>query len=146
MRGHQVPSGRRDRRPAVTGGRAQLKGKVMEKISISQRLMLTIDQISQLTGVRKSTLRYWEKTFDDFLKPARTHSNRREYTLEDLDRVKAIKNLLEREHLTAYGVRMRLKETFAAPRGEGVVRRKAKAKNVERSPAPSMAGKDSSIQ
>jgi DNA-binding transcriptional MerR regulator len=118
----------------------------MEKISISQRLMLTIDQISQLTGVRKSTLRYWEKTFDDFLKPARTHSNRREYTLEDLDRVKAIKNLLEREHLTAYGVRMRLKKTFAAPRGEGVVRRKAKAKNVERSPAPSMAGKDSSIQ
>jgi hypothetical protein len=25
--------------------------------------MLTIEQVSQLTGVRKSTLRYWEKSF-----------------------------------------------------------------------------------
>ena len=74
--------------------------------------MLTIDQISQLTGVRKSTLRYWEKSFDDFLKPARTQSNRRGYTMEDLDRIKAIKHLLEQEHLTAYGVRMRLHELF----------------------------------
>jgi DNA-binding transcriptional MerR regulator len=72
--------------------------------------MLTIDQISQLTGVRKSTLRYWEKSFDDFLKPARTHSNRREYTLEDLDVIKAIKRLLEDEHLTTQGVRLKLGE------------------------------------
>jgi len=72
--------------------------------------MLTIDQISQLTGVRKSTLRYWEKSFDDFLKPARTQSNRREYTLEDLDVIKAIKRLLEDEHLTTQGVRLKLGE------------------------------------
>jgi len=107
--------------------------------------MLTIDQISQLTGVRKSTLRYWEKSFDDFLKPARTHSNRREYTLEDLDRVKAIKNLLEHEHLTAYGVRMRLQEIFSPPKGKGDGPPKPRAKGVKRSPAPSMAGKDSSV-
>jgi DNA-binding transcriptional MerR regulator len=72
--------------------------------------MLTIDQISQLTGVRKSTLRYWEKSFDEFLRPARTQSNRREYTLEDLDMVKAIKRLLEDEHLTTEGVRLKLGE------------------------------------
>jgi hypothetical protein len=73
-------------------------------------LMLTIDQISQLTGVRKTTLRYWEKSFDEFLKPARTDSNRREYTLEDLDLVKTIKRLLEEEHLTSQGVRLKLGE------------------------------------
>jgi len=72
--------------------------------------MLTIDQISQLTGVRKSTLRYWEKSFDEFLRPARTQSNRREYTLEDLDVIKAIKRLLEDEHLTTQGVRLKLGE------------------------------------
>jgi DNA-binding transcriptional MerR regulator len=72
--------------------------------------MLTREQISQLTGVRKSTLRYWEKSFDDFLKPARTHSNRREYTLEDLDVIKSIKRLLEDEHLTTQGVRLKLGE------------------------------------
>ncbi len=39
----------------------------MQIDNVSRNLMLTIEQISQLTGVRKSTLRYWEKSFDDFL-------------------------------------------------------------------------------
>lgn len=116
----------------------------MDKISISHNLMLTIDQISQLTGVRKSTLRYWEKSFDDFLKPARTQSNRREYTMEDLDRVKAIKHLLEQEHLTAYGVRMRLGELFPG-KAEAEGGRKAKTKAIKRGPTSSRAGNDSSV-
>jgi DNA-binding transcriptional MerR regulator len=117
----------------------------MDNISFTHNLMLTIDQISQITGIRKSTLRYWEKSFDDFLKPARTHSNRREYTIEDLNRIKAIQRLLEQEHLTALGVRMRLQETFSSSekndRG-----RKAKGKTVRKSPPPSAPGADSSIQ
>ena len=117
----------------------------MDKARITQNLMLTIDQISQLTGVRKSTLRYWEKSFDDFLKPARTQSNRREYTMEDLDRVKAIKHLLEQEHLTAYGVRMRLQELFPGKKGIGDGGRKAKPKVLKRGPASSRAGNDSSV-
>jgi DNA-binding transcriptional MerR regulator len=115
----------------------------MEKSSLSYDLMLTIDQISQLTGVRKSTLRYWEKSFDNFLKPARTQSNRREYSLEDLDRVKAIKRLLEQEHLTAYGVRVRLQELFPA-KGKGGGRQ-AKAKAVKGGPSPSMMGVDTPV-
>jgi DNA-binding transcriptional MerR regulator len=117
----------------------------MEKSSNTYNLMLTIDQISQITGIRKSTLRYWEKSFDDFLKPGRTHSNRRQYTVEDLDRVKAIKRLLEQEHLTALGVRMRLREIFSSP-GEKDQARKAKVKAIRKRPSPSEAGQDSSIQ
>jgi DNA-binding transcriptional MerR regulator len=115
----------------------------MEKSSLAFDLMLTIDQISQITGVRKSTLRYWEKSFDDFLKPARTQSNRREYSLEDLDRVKAIKRLLDQEHLTAYGVRMRLQELFAA-KGKGGGRH-ARAKASKGGPSASMTGVDSPV-
>lgn len=80
----------------------------MQTNLISHSLMLTIDQVSQLTGVRKSTLRYWEKSFEEYLRPARTHTNRREYTVDDLDVVKTIKRLLEEEHLTSEGVRVRL--------------------------------------
>jgi DNA-binding transcriptional MerR regulator len=80
--------------------------------------MLTIEQVSQLTGVRKSTLRYWEKSFEEYLKPARTHSNRREYTMDDLDVVKTIKRLLDEEHLTSEGVRVRL-ESLNAENNEG---------------------------
>ncbi len=116
----------------------------MEETSFTHNLMLTIDQISQITGVRKSTLRYWEKSFDDFLKPSRTHSNRRGYSMEDLDRIKAIKRLLEQEHLTAYGVRMRLQELFSAS-GEGDRGRKGKAKAVKKGPSPSVARQDSSV-
>ncbi len=86
---------------------------------LSGNLKLTIEQISHLTGVRKSTLRYWEKSFAQCLQPSRTHSNRREYTLEDLDRIRAIKRLLEQEHLTSHGVRLRLGELFPRqPEGE----------------------------
>jgi len=74
--------------------------------------MLTIEQVSQLTGVRKSTLRYWEKSFEEFLRPSRTHSNRREYTMGDLDLIKTIKRLLEEEHLTSEGVRLKLLTMF----------------------------------
>jgi DNA-binding transcriptional MerR regulator len=84
----------------------------MQKDKSAQDLMLTIDQVSHLTGVRKSTLRYWEKSFDEFLRPARTQSNRREYTMEDLDLVKTIKHLLEEEHLTSEGVRRVLIKKF----------------------------------
>jgi DNA-binding transcriptional MerR regulator len=115
----------------------------MDKLNFTHNLMLTIDQISQLTGVRKSTLRYWEKSFDDFLKPARTESNRREYTMEDLDRVKAIKHLLEQEHLTAYGVRMRLEELYPPQEGDGG--RKTRSKPTKRGRTPSLAKNDSSI-
>ena len=80
----------------------------------SQDLLLTIDQISRLTQVPKTTLRYWEKSFQAYLRPTRTQSNRREYTLEDLDRIKAIKHLLENENLSARGVRLRLEEIFKA--------------------------------
>jgi len=79
---------------------------------LSSNLLLTIEQISLLTGVRKSTLRYWEKSFNHCLNPSRTPSNRREYSLEDLDRIKTIKHLLEEEHLTSHGVRLRLLELF----------------------------------
>ncbi len=53
----------------------------MGMTEIFRNLMLTIDQISQITGVHKSTLRHWEKSFDGFLKPSRTQSNRRKYSL-----------------------------------------------------------------
>lgn len=81
---------------------------------LGEDLLLNIDQVSRLTGVRKSTLRYWEKSFEEFLKPVRTESNRREYRLSDVEVIQTIKKLLEEEHLTNVGVRLRLREIFGA--------------------------------
>ena len=76
---------------------------------LGEDLLLNIDQVSRMTGVRKSTLRYWEKSFEEFLKPMRTASNRREYCLADVEVIKRIKRLIEEEHLTNMGVRIKLK-------------------------------------
>jgi hypothetical protein len=73
-------------------------------------LKLTIDQVSRITGVKKVTLRYWEKSFGEFLQPGRTNSQRREYSMTDLEIIDNIKKLLEDEHLTNQGVRLRLGE------------------------------------
>jgi DNA-binding transcriptional MerR regulator len=113
----------------------------MKNTSLTYNVMLTIDQISQITGIRKSTLRYWEKCFGASLKPARTHSNRREYSVEDLDRIKAIQRLLEQEHLTIHGVCLRLEELFSSP-GKGEHGRAAKVKTVRKTPSPSVVGED----
>jgi DNA-binding transcriptional MerR regulator len=82
--------------------------KVMVMEKIGQKLLLNIDQVAKLTGVRKSTLRYWEKCFPEFLRPERTLSMRREYRLDDLTTIDAIKRLLEEEHLTNQGVKVHL--------------------------------------
>ena len=79
----------------------------MEKKDIhSLNLMLTIDQVSQLAGVKKNTLRYWEKKYEEFLNPARSQTGRRKYSLKDLNMIEAIKILLEKENLTYKGVRL----------------------------------------
>jgi DNA-binding transcriptional MerR regulator len=89
----------------------------MESNGFNQDILLNIDQVSRLTGVRKSTLRYWEKSFEDYLRPLRTESNRREYSLEDVDKVNTIKKLIEEEHLTTLGVRLRLGQINNDPKG-----------------------------
>lgn len=82
--------------------------------TLGEDLLLNIDQVSRLTGVKKSTLRYWEKSFEEFLKPIRTESNRREYRLADVDIIDAIKRLIEEEHLTNTGVRIKLREWLSS--------------------------------
>jgi len=90
---------------------------------LGEDLLLNIDQVSRLTGVRKSTLRYWEKSFEEFLKPVRTESNRREYRLSDVEVIQTIKRLIESEHLTNTGVRLKLKEIFSSSKKNPVKKR-----------------------
>ncbi len=89
--------------------------KVPAMDMLNRRLLLNIDQVSKLTGVRKSTLRYWEKCFPEFLRPERTPSRRREYSPADLLLIGTIKKLLEEDHLTNHGVRLHLKRTEGKP-------------------------------
>jgi transposase len=80
----------------------------MAQINMFDKIGLNIDQVSQMTGVKKTTLRYWEKEFSDYLKPERTDSRRRQYSLEEVEKVAVLKQLIEEEKYKSAGVRLKL--------------------------------------
>ena len=76
--------------------------------NVWNKVNLNIDQVSQLTGVKKTTLRYWEKEFSEYLKPERTGTQRRQYSLEEVEKVSILKQLIEEEKYKSAGVRLKL--------------------------------------
>ncbi|MBW2091957.1 MAG: MerR family transcriptional regulator [Deltaproteobacteria bacterium] len=80
----------------------------MKTNEVMQKVLFNIDQVSKLTGVKKTTLRYWEKEFKDYLQPQRTETNRRQYSLNDVKKVETLKQLIEVEKYKSIGVKMKL--------------------------------------
>ena len=80
----------------------------MNNINVWDKVNLSIDQVSQLTGVKKTTLRYWEKEFSEYLRPDRTETQRRQYSLEEVEKVAVLKQLIEEEKYKSAGVRIKL--------------------------------------
>lgn len=101
----------------------------MNNINVWDKVNLSIDQVSQLTGVKKTTLRYWEKEFSDYLKPERTETQRRQYSLEEVEKVAVLKQLIEEEKYKSAGVRLKL-----GLNGPSVA--KPQAAEVQESPVP----------
>ena len=62
-----------------------------------------IDEISQIVGEQKHTIRFWESRISK-LKIMRTHSGHRLFDYENLLLLKKIKELLEVQKLTLDGV------------------------------------------
>jgi DNA-binding transcriptional MerR regulator len=67
--------------------------------------LLSIKEASRLTGVPAYTLRFWEKEFDEFLKPPRTEGGQRRFDQESLKMVERIKRLVDDEKYSIAGAR-----------------------------------------
>ena len=74
---------------------------------IPDKHYLRIGEVSTLTGLPASVLRYWESEFG-FLKPKKSSSGQRLYTKSDIEQVTEIQKLLYAENLTIEGARKRL--------------------------------------
>jgi len=74
---------------------------------IPDKHYLRIGEVSTLTGLPASVLRYWESEFG-FLKPKKSSSGQRLYTKSDIEQVTEIQKLLYAEKLTIEGARKRL--------------------------------------
>ncbi len=69
----------------------------------------TIDEVSDLTGLKAHVLRYWETEFPS-LRPERSRSNQRQYRQKDLDLLLHIKKLVHERGFTLDGARRQLEE------------------------------------
>jgi DNA-binding transcriptional MerR regulator len=74
-----------------------------------EKLYYRIGEVSAITGVPSYVLRFWEGEFPT-IKPRRTETGQRLYRLEDIERIRVIKDLLHRQKFTIRGARRVLKQ------------------------------------
>ncbi len=78
---------------------------------MNDNVKYTIDQVSELVGVTKGALRYWEGVYG--IEPSRNEGNHRRYTQAQVDTLIRIKDLYA-EGFAAKGVKARLEEACGA--------------------------------
>lgn len=77
--------------------------------TLPDKLYFKIGEVSRLTALRPTVLRFWETEFAG-LSPVKSRSGQRLYTKSDIELVMAIKQLLYGEKLTIEGARHRLQQ------------------------------------
>jgi len=82
----------------------------MAKTSDATDVLYSISQVNALTGVPKSTIRFWEKEFQNFLTPLRTAGNQRRYDTEMVSTIEIINRLVNLEGYTLDGARRKMVE------------------------------------
>lgn len=81
--------------------------KFAENKAENGRLM-SIREVSALTGVPPHTLRFWEKQMPDVLNPERTPGGQRRYSRETAERVRAIKRLSDERQYSLAAIRNKI--------------------------------------
>jgi DNA-binding transcriptional MerR regulator len=75
------------------------------------RLYYTIGQVSKISGLPQSVLRYWETVFES-LNPPKSDGGTRQYTETDVEIVLEIKKLLYDEGYTIKGANKHIKSKY----------------------------------
>lgn len=67
------------------------------------QLIYSINEVSRMTGVPAHTIRFWEKDFNVYLRPAKTPGGQRRYCAGDIEIIKRIKHLRYQDKYTISG-------------------------------------------
>lgn len=86
----------------------------LESAGKAEGAMRTIGEVSTELGVKPHILRYWEAQFDA-IKPLKRAGGRRYYRAEDVETLRTIDRLLNREGFTVRGARQYLAGKTAKP-------------------------------
>lgn len=92
-------------------------------VDLPDKQYLKIGEVSKLTSLNSSVLRFWETEFEQ-LQPTKSRTGQRLYTRNDLAVIFQIKRLLYDEKLTIAGARKKILMTTAGERLDGNVKGK----------------------
>jgi len=106
-----------------------------QPVEIPDKLYFRIGEVSRLTGVKPSVLRFWETEFPQ-LSPKKSGTNQRLYRRKDIETVLAIKHLLWEKRYTIEGARAALAEMRQQRRQEREARQAAAAPPAAAKAAP----------
>lgn len=87
-----------------------------EAKKLPDKLYFKIGEVSQYTGLKTHTVRYWEKEFEQ-IKPTRRR-NQRLYDRETIFTILKIKRMLHKENYTIAGARKKLKDGLPSSDGK----------------------------
>lgn len=90
-------------------------------VDLPDKQYLKIGEVSKLTSLNSSVLRFWETEFEQ-LQPTKSRTGQRLYTRNDLAVIFQIKRLLYDEKLTIAGARKKILMTSAGERLVGNVK------------------------
>lgn len=89
----------------------------------TQKLYYSISEVSELFDLNASTLRFWEKEFEE-LKPAKNKKGNRLFTQKDIDHIAKIVDLVKHQGFTIQGAKEQLKQKSKAAGGnEEIIKR-----------------------
>jgi len=80
----------------------------MEKTEKKEKLYCSIKEVAQMFGLKESTLRFWEKEFEE-IAPRKTGRGTRSYLEEDIEQVRLVYHLVKVRKMTLAGARLKLK-------------------------------------
>ena len=66
------------------------------------KLYFSISEVAQMFDVNESTLRFWEKEFDQ-IRPRKTGKGTRSYRQEDIDAIRLVYHLVKERGMTLAG-------------------------------------------
>lgn len=90
----------------------------MSRAEKAPEVRLSIEEVSDLTGLKQHVLRYWENEFPQ-LRPERTRANQRLFKQKDVDLILHIKQLLYERKFTLQGAREQLDSDLKNARQQG---------------------------
>lgn len=80
----------------------------------TKKLFYTISEVSEMFDLNASTIRFWEKEFEQ-LKPNKNKKGNRTFTQKDIDNLGRIVELVKQQGFTIQGAKEQLKKGHTSP-------------------------------